>query len=247
MALENFFGLEGGEPMSESAFEAFKERMQEAWSQIAAIKKEEQKQKQKEDDLLKILMAFVKNSQKNDLTLLISRALEQNLPAGFILSMIMLENEELKPFVGNFMNFGTTQNLNQPESQSKSANALTLFGEEDASMPLKAKIAIDGWIKGMMFQAEEYPQKLIKYGYDVEMPKEQDGFQDEEVKEKPKKTIKKILTQLCTFVLRDYFERMKIENDFERLKEFSEFIIKGIFTKTEENLNSRASLEGKKS
>lgn len=234
MALENFFGLEGGEPMSESAFEAFKERMQEAWSQIAAIKKEEQKQKQKEDDLLKILMAFVKNSQKNDLTLLISRALEQNLPAGFILSMIMLENEELKPFVGNFM------------KQDSSSKALTFFGEEDASMPLKAKIAIDGWIKGMMFQAEEYPQKLIKYGYDVELPKEQDGYLDEEIKEEPKKTIKKILIQLCAFVLRDYFERMKIENDFDRLQEFAEFILKGIFTRTEENIKNRAFLEGKK-
>ncbi len=235
MALENFFGLEGGEPMSEAAFEAFKERMQEAWAQIAAIKKEEQKQKQKEDDLLKFLMAFVKNSQKNELTLLISRALEQNLPAGFILSIIMLENEELKPFVGDFM------------KQNSSSHALTFFGEDDASMPLKAKIAIDIWMKGMMFQAEEYPQKLIKYGYDVEIPEENDGFQEEETKPEPQKTIKKILIQLCTFVLRDYFERMKIENDFERLQEFSEFILKGIFTRTEEALRSRELLDGKKS
>ncbi|MCK9185987.1 hypothetical protein M0P48_00925 [Candidatus Gracilibacteria bacterium] len=226
MALENFFGLEGGEPMSEAAFEAFKERMQEAWAQIAAIKKEEQKQKQKEDDLLKILMAFVKNSQKNELTLLISRALEQNLPAGFILAMIMLENDELKPFIGNF--------LKQESSQTQ---ALTFFGENDASMPLKAKIAVDAWMKGMMFQAEEYPQKLIKHCYDIEESENEDP---------PKKTIKKILTQLCTFVLRDYFERMKIENNFERLQEFSQFILEGIFTKTEENLRSRAFLEGKK-
>lgn len=224
MALENFLGLDGGEPMSESAFEAFKERMQEAWAQVAAIKKEEQKQKQKEDDLLKILMAFVKNSQKNELTLLISRALEQNLPAGFILAVIMLENEELKAFVGDFM------------KQDSSSKALTFFGEEDKSMPLKAKIAIDTWMKGMMFQAEEYPQKLIKYGYDIE-----------ENKEEPKKTIKKILIQLCAFVLRDYFERMKIENDYERLQEFSEFTMQGIFTKTEENIKNRAFLEGKKS
>ncbi len=231
MALENFFGLEGGEPMSEAAFEAFKERMQEAWAQIAAIKKEEKKQKQKEDDLLKILLAFVKDSQKKELTLLISRALEQNLPAGFILAMIMLENDELKPFVGDFM------------KQESNLRALTFFGEEDASMPLKAKIAIDAWMKGMMSQAEEYPQKLIKYGYDVEEIKQEDT----EEQKIPQKTIKKILIQLCAFVLRDYFERMKIENDFDRLQEFSEFILKGIFTKTEEALNSRAFIEDKKS
>jgi hypothetical protein len=225
MSLENFFGLEGGEPMSESAFEAFKERMQEAWAQIAAIKKEEQKQKQKEDNLLKILLAFVKNSQKQDLTLLISRALEQNVPAGFILAMIMLENDELKPFTNGFI------------KQDYSTRALTFFGENDASMPLKAKIAVDAWIKGMMFQAEEYPQKLLKYCYDIEEKQDDEPAQ---------KTVKKVLTQLCTFILRDYFERMKIENDFERLREFSEFILKGILEKTEENLRSRTYLNPSK-
>ncbi|PIZ75901.1 hypothetical protein COY05_02930 [Candidatus Peregrinibacteria bacterium CG_4_10_14_0_2_um_filter_38_24] len=243
MALENFLGLEGGEPMSESAFEAFKERMQEAWAQIAAIKKEEQKQKQKEDDLLKILMAFVKDSKKNDLTLLISRALEQNIPAGFILAMIMLENDELKEFIGN-LNFGLK--MPKEDDLNSSSRALTFFGEDDKSIPLRAKIAIDAWMKGMMFQAEEYPQKLIKYCYDVEINNEQDGFIDEETKPEPKKTVKKILIRLCTFVLRDYFERMKIENDFEKLKDFSEFILKGIFTRTEENIALRAFLEAKK-
>jgi len=39
---------------------------------------------------------------------------------------------------------------------------------------------------------------------------------------------------------------MKIENDFEKLKDFSEFILKGIFTRTEENIALRAFLEAKK-
>ena len=96
MALESFLGLDGGEGMDEGAFEAFKEKMRAAAAQIAAIKKEEKKARKKEDELLKILLKFVKSSHNTELVLLISRCLEQNIPAHFILSIVVLGNEEIQ-------------------------------------------------------------------------------------------------------------------------------------------------------
>lgn len=64
MDLESFGGFDTGEGMDEAAFEAFKEKMKRTAAQIAAIKKEEKKQKKSEQDLTAILLKFVKTSHK---------------------------------------------------------------------------------------------------------------------------------------------------------------------------------------
>ena len=103
MSLESFIGYESGEPMSSAALEKLREQMKAAAAQIAAIKKEEKRRKKKEEELLKILLKFVKTSHKKDLVLLISRVLEQNLPANFVLAIILLGNEEIQTEIGQFL------------------------------------------------------------------------------------------------------------------------------------------------
>src|SRR3989338_7421407 len=103
MSLESFIGYESGEPMSAASLEKLREKMKAAAAQIAAIKKEEKRRKQKEEELLKILLKFVKTSHKKDLVLLISRVLEQNIPANFILAIILLGNEEIQKEIGQFL------------------------------------------------------------------------------------------------------------------------------------------------
>ena len=144
MSLESFIGFDAGEGMSEAAFEAFKEKMKAAAAQIAAIKKEEGKQKKKEEELHKILLKFIQNSGKKDLTLLISRALEQNIPANFIMAMILLGNEDIQREVGHFIMLSAAQE-EQSESQQQNSNsqALTFFDEEDKTTPLKIKIIFE--------------------------------------------------------------------------------------------------------
>lgn len=249
MNLENFFGFDQGEGMSESAFEAFKEQMRAAAAQIAAIKKEEGKQKKKEEELLKILLKFVKTSQKKDLVMLISRALEQNIPANFILAIILLDNEEIEREVGgSFMlkaGQGTAQDLNQEDQE----HAMIFFGQDD-SMPLKIKIELDAWMKTLLLQAEEKPEKLLKTAYDIEMieigeEKYEDEYYEEHVNKKynTKRTVKVILIQLVAFILRDYLDKHEIDSDYEKLSKFAEFIIKGILEKTEESFKNRKLLK----
>ncbi len=215
MSLESFINLDGGEGMSEAAFEAFKQRMKAASAQIAAIKKEEKKQKKKEDELIKILLKFIKTSHKKELVLLISRCIEQNIPANFILSVILLGNEDIQKEIGGYLMLKASVN---------DEKSLTFFGEEDQTLPLKLKIEIDHWIKNMLSQAQESPQKLIKTSYEVK---------DEE------KIIKSIIIQLLCFVLRDFLEQNKVDEPYEKLYNFSEFVLKGILNKTEEFLDNQ--------
>ncbi|MBD3330920.1 hypothetical protein GF354_05330 [Candidatus Peregrinibacteria bacterium] len=216
MSLESFIGFESGEGMSESAFEAFKEKMKTAAAQIAAIKKEEKKQKKKEEDLLKLLLKFIQTSQNKTLTLLIARALEQNIPSNFILAVILLGNIEIQQEIGSFL---LPHELKVEENNSNTT-ALTFFGE-DQTLPLKQRIELDNWLKGIVFQADENPHKLIKHAYFY--PK---GSKD--------KKIKKALIELVQYVVEDY-----IGPQNKKYEGFAKFVLKGILKKTEEKLKER--------
>jgi len=228
MALEQFFGFDAGEGMSEQAFEAFKEKMAAAAAQIAAIKKEESKQKKKEEELIKILLKFVKTSQKKELVLLVSRALEQNMPANFILAIILLGNEEIEREIGGYLSLqaGRHENGQAGESSTESQEKAMIFFREDESLPLKIKIDLDFWMKGLLFQAEENPQKLVNTSYDIEQ-----------------KTIKVVLIQLVAHILRDFLEGKNMPANYDNLLEFAEFTIKGILEKAEEGLKNRKLLK----
>lgn len=273
MSLESFIGLDQGEGMSEAAFEAFKEKMKAAAAQIAAIRKEEGKQKKKEEELLRILLKFVKNSSKKELVLLISRVLEQNIPANFILAIILLGNDEILKEVGHFALLtdsgrpesshnsqasdsersepapDVSQNSDNHSSQAehqKSNNpqstALIFFSQNDESMPLKIKIELDNWIKNLLFQAEENPQKLLRNAYDVEMRELSKEWDFEESKYEKIETIKPVIIQLLTFVMRDFLEQNKLSQAYEKLYDFAKFIFTGILNKTKEGLDDRKML-----
>jgi len=235
MSLEQFISPDQGEGMSEAAFEAFRERMAAAAAQIAQIKKEEGKQKKKEEELLKILLKFVKTSSKTELVLLVSRVLEQNIPANFILSIIVLSNPEIHEEVGHFKMLE-----NQPGATSQ---ALVFFNANDDTLPLKVKISLDNWIKNLLIQAEENPQKLLKTAFEVEMRELPKEWEFEESKYERIERVRPILVQLITSVMREFLEQNNASEPFDKLYDFAKFIITGILNKTRENLEGRKLLE----
>jgi len=243
-------GSEGG---SEASFEVFKERIKKASAQIAAIKKEEKKHKKKEQKLVKILEKFIKHSEKKELVLLLSRALEQNIPGDFLLSVILLSNNEVWEKTEEYLSLKAPANISEVDEKS-----LAFFGDTD-ELPLKARFELDNWIKNMLIQADDNPYKLLKNAYDTEYIEVKDveleeDEEDEEwydnyqkKKEKKyieKKTLKTILVQLISFVIRDYLEQNDLSQSYEKIRELSEFIIKGILAKTRENLDNRKNLKG---
>ncbi|MBU1152141.1 hypothetical protein KJ632_04940 [Patescibacteria group bacterium] len=219
MSLESFIGFDQGEGMSESAFEQFKEKMGRAQAQIAAIQKEEKKSKKKEQDLINILLKFIKKSSKKELTLLISRTLEKNIPANFVLAVVLLGNEDIQQEAKSFIA------LPKPENNEK---ALIFFGD-DQTTPLKVRIELDGWLKEMLFQAEEKPHKMIKTAY--------------EYKKDADREPQNILIQLLSFVMHDFLSQNDIQQPAKQIKEFCTFTLEGILKKTEENIEKRGLLE----
>lgn len=210
MSLESFAGFDSSEPMSAASLEKLQERMRAAAAQMAAARKQEGKQKQKEEELLKILLAFIQNSQKTTLVLLISRCLEKNLPANFILATILLGNPEIQASTGKFL---LPQNSHEQLSDAQS-QALTFFGQNDQALPLRQKIELDHWIKNLLEQAGENPEKLLRTTYDFNAP--------------DTKIITAPLIKLTHYVLRDYLESHEHDEDEDKLEQFTEFILTGI-------------------
>ncbi len=205
MSLDSFSGFSSAEPMSEAAFEAFKERMRAAAAQIAALRKQQAKQKKQEDQLVKILLQFIQSSTNTQLVLLISRCLEINIPANFILAIIQI----ISPEIGKMLN----SNL-LPESKKDASNQdMILFNEFDAAMPLRIRLILDNWLKNLLLQAEEYPTRLLKAAYIVN---------------EDTKTIHPHLSQLTAYVIKAFLTEHKSDKNANDIEKFTEFIIKGI-------------------
>ncbi|PIR54705.1 hypothetical protein COU74_03050 [Candidatus Peregrinibacteria bacterium CG10_big_fil_rev_8_21_14_0_10_36_19] len=238
MSLESFIGMDSGEGMSESSLEQLRERMKAAAAQIAAIRKEEKKQKQKEDDLLKILLKFIQHSHKSELVLLISRALEQNIPAGFVLAIVLLGNLEIQHHM---------QTLLAPKEAHPDQKALIFFNQQDQSLPLKIRIELDNWIKNILESADATPHKLLKYAYKIEKIEIESSSHFEEAEYKEEKVIKDAIVQLGAFVIRDFLMQNNLDEPLPKLQEFARFILNGILEKTQENLDNRVTLTGESS
>lgn len=209
--------------------------MKAAAAQIAAIRREEKKSKKKEAELVQILLRFIHTSHKRDLVLLMSRALEQNLPANFILAIVILGNEEIQEATGQFLALPP----GMEEEIKASDNALTFFSDKDESLPLKIKIQLDYWLKNILVQAEETPEKLIKNAYEIQQIKIDDPTSFGRSKYKEKKLFKDIIGRLAAFVIEDYLEQNGIKEDFEKIHNFANFVMKGIVEKAAENFNNR--------
>ena len=216
---EAFSGFESTGEVDSASYEKFKERIKAAAAQIKALKKGEQKQRQKEEKLIQILLKFVKNHQKQDIMLLIARLLEQNVPAAFILSIVLLGNEEMfKDAEGK----GLLEAGKKLEEEG--TKALSFFDKEKV-LPLEVKIKIDSWMKNILAQALDYPHRVLKTVFD----------EDE--------SLILPLVQLAAFILRDFLTSNKQEADYEKLKDFSEFFLSGFIKNVQEQVKSRKELE----
>lgn len=239
MGLEDFIGLEQNGAMDAAAFERFQERVKAAAAHIQAIRKEEKKRKKKEDELIKILLKFIKSSDKKDLVLLISRVLERNVPANFILAIILLGNEEIQKEVGEYLMFTPRPGEgvpHEPESapidQGVPEDRSLVFFQTDQTMPLKVRIEIDKWIRDLIFQASETPQKLLATAYETDQ-------QAEEVK----LILNKPLVRLVAHIMFSFLKQNGLEEDIVKMKEFAEFLLNGILNRAKEDLGQRKELE----
>jgi hypothetical protein len=215
--VESFFGADDrGEAMDPAAFERFKERMAAAAAQLKALQKQEQKQKKKEDELVKILLRFIQTGTKRDIMLLVSRCLEQNIPAAFIVSILLINNADIQNELG-------VKLLPAGAIEEEKARALTLPDHylKGELIPLKIKIAIDAWAHEIIERSQEYAHRIVDSVFDP------DGL------------IKLVVLQLGVFCLRDYLQEEGIALEYDLLKQFVQLMLEGILKKMEEELKNR--------
>lgn len=214
---ESFTGPEQGDQVDAASFEKFKERVKAASAQIKAAQIQEQKQRKKESKLIAILLKFVKNQQKKDIMLLIARLLEENIPPVFVLSIVMLGNDEI---VKELETEGQKQ-INSPSSDNQ---ALEIFDKEKI-LPLEIKVEIDKWMQNILKYALESPMRLLQTVLD------------------PDEGLKLPLIQLAAFILRDFLESKNQEASYEQLKEFSDFFLNGVIKQVKKQVESQKELK----
>ena len=209
--------------MDTASFEKFKERMKAASAQLKALAKGEQKQRQKEDELIRILLKFIKTGKKKNTLMLVLRLLEQNVPAGFIVSILLISNQDMQEALGLKM-LPSAPELSVPGDSD--IETLPDKYLEDSSLPLSIKLAIDAWLQEIAKRAAEYPDRILKTVLDEE------GL------------LKLPVTQLAVFCLRDFLEMENIEHSYDKLKDFVDLMLEGIIKKTKEQYANLKQLRG---
>jgi len=234
--LEFFGGADGGgESYDPAAFERFKERIKRAAAQLKAQKKAEQKQKKTEDELIKILLKFIQTGKKRDILLLVTRLLEQNVPAGFIVSLLLISNkfiqDELKvkllPASAEEQKVQeglVEQTFSPSEDQGSSPNLPDAYIGGQV-LPLKIKIAIANWINEITKRVNEHPHRVIKTTRDEN------------------EMVQLSVIQLGSFSLRDYLEQENVPHEYDQLKDFLTFILNDIIKKASQELKERKELK----
>lgn len=255
--LDSFFGLDQPEgAISAEKVREYKARMQRNQKAMAAARQQEQRQKKKESNLAAILLRFIQTNQRGDVTTLVSRCLEENIPAVFILAVLMLGNESLQKEMGiqleahsdspdsheSLKALGsspdslesaveaqeTLESLENPETKG----AMVVFGQTNHAFPLKMRMTVDLWGKNIWEAISPIPERMFK----TACTRSDDPEADPQPKE--------IVTQLAGMVLRDYFHDNHSDAQPETLNRFSVFLITGLFKRLKDQVANQQQLSG---
>lgn len=224
---ESFNPGEGGEAYDPAAFERFKEKIKKNTAFIAAVRKGEQKQKVKEDRLAKILLKFIQSNQKSALLMLAAKLLRENIPASFILSVILLGNEEvqmeLKKEAQADLPQLTAGETARRSSISSEFSIVTAFS--DQSLPLKLKAEIDDWGKGILESGSAAPFRVLETALDSTG------------------AVKKVVIDCCANVLDDFIANNNGPKlGYETFYSFCEFLMKGVMRHLQKQIEDQKEL-----
>lgn len=218
---ESFGGFDaGGESFDPAAFERFKERMRAAAAQLKAIQKQEKKQKKSEDDLIKILIKFIKTGKNKEILLLVSRLLEMNAPAAVIVGLLLISNPDIQQQLGLVL-----LPSGEAEKQVREQPNLPDLYIGGKVLPLKVKIAMVSWVNEITKKVNDHAHRTIKTLID-----ENDQ-------------VHLTAVQLGSFCLRDFLEEQGVSHEYDQLKEFVRFFLSDIIGKARDDLENRKEIE----
>jgi hypothetical protein len=221
MGLEDLSALdneESGAKATEISDEVFRDKMQKTQKSQKALKKAEGKARAKDDRLAKVIGKFLQTQSNTGVMILISRCLDQNIPAGLILGILALvESEAQKEF--EVVLGESSQLLAAPEIENRE---LVKSGE----FPPEVKQALDVWSFGLLEFGLTQPARLLATAIS------------------PDGDIFPSLAKLNSFIIRDFLEEKKVELDFDKIEHFAEFVLKSVLGKIKLQFETTKSLAG---
>ncbi|MBP9717864.1 hypothetical protein KBD59_01060 [Candidatus Gracilibacteria bacterium] len=227
---EFFNPSEGGDAYDPAAFERFKEQMKASGAFIAAAQKAQAQQKVKDDKLAAILLKFIQSNQHRSILILAARLLEENIPASFILSIIILGNEDIQQEVDKYK-AELAQHPELPAEKHATEFSLTV-GYENHALPLEIRAHIDDWGKGILEAGQAVPFRLLETAINKEG------------------AIKPVVIDLSAAVMSDYFEAVDPEQfaamSYETFFSFCEFLMQGVMQSIKAQIENQQQLNDSK-
>lgn len=236
--MEFFRPGEAGESYDPAAFERFKQQMKANAAFIAAARKSEQKQKEKEDKLAKILLKFIQTNQKSGILMLAAKLLAENIPPSFILAIILLGNEEIQAELKREVS--SLAQIEAPKAGAEEADVKSQSETEKAKIPsefslaakfenpalsLKIKAEIDSWGKSIFEAGSSIPFRVLETALDREG------------------NIKKVVVDCTANVLDDYLASNAMPQvEFDTCFSFCEFLMRGIMQALKKQIENQKEL-----
>lgn len=232
MSIEEWGGIDdadGQSGVSESTAESRERAAQASKRRTAAVKalqKQEQKARKQEGSLIKILIQFIQKQDQRDITNIIVKLLDQNIPAQFILSMLMLVFTEIRPIMLGQEEFtkDTKLALTGPSIADMEQALLAVDVKEfhAETLPPQAKIDLNQWIKEVRDISEQQREIILER-----------VFRGNHVNS--------TAIRLMMVVMERYLVGHKIKGHHQRLGDFCTFVLQGIMKYLKESAPQKLS------
>ena len=220
MSLESFFGLEEGESQgSAEASEKFREQMRKNSKAIKAMTKNQKKQKKKEDELAKILAAYIQDNSKSDIVFLVIRLLAENIPGAFILAVLVISDQKLESQLKLDLKAITAK----PESESEEGMLTSFSGV--AQLPEHVKRELNNWGDEILKAGLLRPGKTLESVLT------------------PDHKLKSLVLDLIDFSLEEYFERNNLEFSKDKIRQFALLSIQSVLVKLKDVSKNQSDIE----
>ncbi|MEK7528928.1 MAG: hypothetical protein AAB592_04120 [Patescibacteria group bacterium] len=219
---ELFSGGDVAESYDPQAFERFKDKIKKNAQFIAALKKQEKKQKDKEDRLIKLISGWIQKNQNRAIMLLVARLIEINVPASFILALILLGNDELQKEAGIVLvSAEEARDIQEGGGGVGAERGALAVLSSDSSVPLRVRAEIEAWSKNMYDAALEFPYRILETTVDAAG------------------AIKPQVTDLAVHVMEDFLKLHSSPMEHDGVVEFCMFLVQGILKKVKSEIEQK--------
>ncbi len=213
---------ESGGKATEISDEVFRDQQSKTQASQKALKKAEQKARDKDHRLAAVIGRFLQTNSNTEVMLLIARCLDHNIPAGLILGLLALIEPEAKEEFEKLMG-EAVQLLNAPTEGSRSLVEQSEF--DAATLPAHVKKAIDAWGRGLLEFGLTQPTRLLATAIS------------------PKGELFPSLSQLATFLLREYLKTEKINTEYDSTHAFAELLLLNVLKQIKTQMQETKELE----